>query len=278
MPSPFPGMDPFIEASDWEDFHARFINGLADALVPAVRPEYSVRTERRLYIDQPGDEPSTYRADLAVICDVDPTAAKEVRQSSVDYQNALPSSNSENANSADTTIVPVEMFLPGPIERLENYLVIRQLSSGEIVTVIELLSPTNKRVGSEGRRAYLRKREEILSTRVNLIELDLLRGGARLPTDQPLPAGDYFAFVCRAKRRRFASVYAWPIGHRLPIIPVPLAIDDREVSLDLQQVFCDVYDRAGYDYSLKYNVNVVPPLSAEQMKWVDPVLRARSNK
>jgi len=81
---------------------------------------------------------------------------------------------------------------------VENYLVIRHLGSGEVVTVIELLSPSNKCTGSEGRKAYLAKREEILSSRTNLVELDLLRGGARLPTVQPLPPGDYFAFVCRS--------------------------------------------------------------------------------
>ncbi len=267
MPSPFPGMDPFIEANEWEDFHANMITWIQAALVPLVRPDYAVRTERRVYIDQPGGEPSSYRA--AVIRNADPLEATEVRQPSVDYQN-----NASDASEAP--IVPVEMFLPGPVERLENYLVIRHLGSGEVVTVIELISPSNKRIESEGRRAYLRKREDILSSRVNLIELDLLRGGARLPTDKPLPAGDYFAFVCRAKRRRFASVYAWPIEHRLPIIPVPLAIDDREVTLDLQRVFHDVYERAGYDYSLKYNVPLSPPFSPEQMAWIGQVLASHS--
>jgi hypothetical protein len=76
MPSPFPGMDPFIESNDWEDFHARFINGLSNAIVPAVRPDYSVRTERRIYIDHPSDAPSTYRADIAVIHRDDPLATK----------------------------------------------------------------------------------------------------------------------------------------------------------------------------------------------------------
>ena len=264
MPSPFPGMDPFIESNDWEDFHAGFINGLSDAIVPVVRPDYSVRTERRIYIDHPSDAPSAYRADLAVIHRDDPLATKEVRQSTVNYE------------SATYELVPVERLLPGPIEVVENYLVIRYLGSGDVVTVIELLSPSNKRVGSEGRKAYLSKREELLTSRTNLVELDLLRGGARLPTVQPLPPGDYFAFVCRAKRRRVASVYAWPVEHRLPVIPIPLTSDVAEVALDLQKVFNDVYDRAGYDYSLNYETPLAVPLNEAQSPWAVSLLKSRS--
>jgi hypothetical protein len=256
-------MDPFIESSDWEDFHANMITAIQAALVPIVRPGYSVRAERRVYIDHPGDEPTAYRADLAVIQKDDPSATKEVRQSTANYE------------SATYDLVPVERYLPGPVETIENYLVIRHLGSGDVVTVIELLSPSNKRIGSEGRKAYLNKREEILSTRTNLVELDLLRGGARLPTVQPLPPGDYFAFVCRAKRRRVASVYAWPLEHRLPVIPIPLAIDAPEVPLDLQKVFSDVYDRAGYDYSLQYQTPLAVPLSVAHSQWAQSLLTGK---
>lgn len=257
-------MDPFIESNDWEDFHANMITAIQSALVPVVRPDYSVRTERRIYIDHPSDASTAYRADIAVIHRDDPLATKEVRQSTVNYE------------SATYELVPVERLLPGPVEVVENYLVIRHLGSGEVVTVIELLSPSNKRVGSEGRKAYLGKREEILSSRTNLVELDLLRGGARLPTVQPLPPGDYFAFVCRSKRRRVASVYAWPLEHRLPVIPIPLAFDAVEVALDLQKVFNDVYDRAGYDYSLRYETPLAVPLNEAHAQWALSLLEDKS--
>jgi hypothetical protein len=257
-------MDPFIESNDWEDFHANMITAIQSALVPLVRPDYSVRTERRIYIDHPSDAPSAYRADIAVIHRDDPLATKEVRQSTVNYE------------SATYELVPVERLLPGPVDVVENYLVIRHLGSGEVVTVIELLSPSNKRFGSEGRKAYLGKREEILSSRTNLVELDLLRGGARLPTVQPLPPGDYFAFVCRSKRRRVASVYAWPLEHRLPVIPIPLVSDAAEVALDLQHVFNDVYDRAGYDYSLKYETPLAVPLNEAHAQWALSLLEDKS--
>ena len=260
MPSIFPGMDPFIEGADWEDFHSRFITAIGDALVPNVRPDYAVRTERRVYVEHPYDDPTLIRPDVAILRHPD-----------------FGSGTRPTAETSVATIEPVERTLPGPVTVEEKYLIIRRLESTEVVTVIEVLSPANKRTGSEGREAYLAKRDEILQSRTNLVEVDLLRGGQRLPTVEPLPAGDCFAFVCRARRRLRADVYAWPLAHRLPAIPIPLAAGDREVSLDLQAVFDGVYDRAGYDYSLDYRQPVSPVLSEVESQWVASVM-ASSNE
>ncbi len=251
MPSVFPGMDPFIEADEWEDFHARLITGISDALVPSLRPDYLVRTERRVFVEHPFDNSQLIRPDLTV---VRPAGRRSPRRGT--------------AASATAVLEPVECTLPGPIEVREKYLVIRKLHSAEVVTVIEVLSPSNKRTGGEG----------VLQSRTNLVELDLLRGGARLPTMEPLPVGDYYAFVCRAGRRLHADVYAWPLPHRLPTIPIPLSRGDREASLDLQAVFDSVYDRAGYDYSLDYRQPIQPPLDKANAKWVREVLKALSRK
>ena len=260
MPSVFPGMDPFIEADEWEDFHSRLITGISDALVPNLRPDYLVRTERRVYVEHPFDDPQLIRPDLTV---VRPPGRRSVRRAT---------------ESATAVLEPIECTLPGPVEVREKYLVIRKLHSSEVVTVIEVLSPSNKRVRGEGRDEYLAKREEVLQSRTNLVELDLLRGGARLPTTGPLPEGDYYAFVCRVGRRMRADVYAWPLPHCLPTIPVPLSPGDREASLDLQAVFNSVYDRAGYDYSLDYRQPIAPPLDKANAKWVREVLKAQSRK
>ncbi|MBC7818522.1 MAG: DUF4058 family protein, partial [Planctomycetaceae bacterium] len=186
MPSVFPGMDPFIEADEWEDFHVNMIVGIQAALTPSLRPDYVVRSERRVFVEHPFDNPQLIRPDLTV---VRPAGRRSSRRST---------------SSSTAVLEPVECTLPGPIEVREKYLVIRKLHSAEVVTVIEVLSPSNKRVGGEGRGEYLAKREEVLQSRTNLVELDLLRGGARLPTLEPLPEGDYYAFVCRAGRRLHA--------------------------------------------------------------------------
>ena len=143
----------------------------------------------------------------------------------------------------------------------------------EVVTVIEVLSPGNKRPGSDGRREYLTKRETVLLSATHLLELDLLRGGERLPTIEALPRADFYAFVCRARQRPLAEVYPWTLRQPLPSLPVPLAQGDPEISLDLQAVFTTVYDRAGYDYALDYTQPVEPPLSEEEQAWCSEVLR-----
>jgi hypothetical protein len=139
-----------------------------------------------------------------------------------------------------------------------------------------VLSPLNKRRGSAGRWKYLRKRAAVLESAAHLVELDLLRRGARLPTREPLPPGDYYAFVSREQLRPMVAVYAWPLPHSLPPIPVPLAGNDSEATLDLQAVFSTVYDRAGYDYSLNYRRPVEPPLSETDAVWVQEQVAAWS--
>jgi hypothetical protein len=250
-------MDPFIEGDEWESFHSRFIAGISDALVLRLRPNYLVRTERRVYVEHSYEEPRTTRPDLAIV------RARQDR--------------GRRSNTASTTAVlePVECTLPGPVEVREKYLVIRRVKSSEVVTVIEVLSPGNKREGGRGREEYLAKRDEILQSKTNLIEIDLLRGGARLPTIEPLPPADYYAFVCRAKRRLRADVYGWSLQRSLPTIPVPLAPGDPEPPLDLQAVFNDVYDHVGYDYSLNYHRALTPPLEKADSKWVHHLLKAR---
>jgi hypothetical protein len=158
-----------------------------------------------------------------------------------------------------TTLAPFICTLPmtEPIEI--PYLAIRRLDNEETVAVIEVLTPTNKSP-RDGRTEYLAKRNLLLRSRAHLIEIDLLRGGARLPTIEPLPRGDYFAFVSRVERRPMAEVYAWGLARRMPCIPIPLSLGDPDASLDLQSVFTTTYDHAGYDYAIHYDRPVAPPL------------------
>jgi hypothetical protein len=152
--------------------------------------------------------------------------------------------------------------------------VLRDRQTLRIVTLIELLSPTNKRPGSEGREQYLDKREEILQSRTNLVELDLLRGGQRLPMQTELPPGDYYALVRRGWRRHRAAVYAWTLRQKMPPIPIPLQKDEPEPTLDLQAALDLSYDRAAYQDSLDYSQSLQPPARAEDADWLKEVLRA----
>ena len=255
MPSPFPGMDPFIEGQVWEDFHVTLIQSIREALVPRVRPRYVVRIEERVYVEHDADTlAEVVRPDLTLLDREDDVAP------------------SEGGAATAVAIKPVVLTVPMPERLKQAYLTVRELDTMEVTAVIEVLSPTNKRPGSDGHREYLGKRETLLKSQTHLVELDLLRGGRRLPTVEPLPPGDYYAFICRGQRRPRAEVYAWSLRHRLPQLPIPLAGDDPDVTLDLQSVFTTVYDRAGYDYSLNYAHPVAPTLSDADAAWVREVL------
>jgi hypothetical protein len=254
-------MDPFIEMQEWSDFHARYMTVLSELLTPKVRPRYVVRVERRVYLEQPFDEPSQAIPDVAVL-----------------ERRGIPESSPGTALLDETasTIAAVECLLPEAEEHREYYLVLRDRETLRIVTLIELLSPTNKRARSEGREQYLDKRQEILQSRTNLVELDLLRGGLRLPMQTELPQGDYYAVVRRGWRRRRAAVYAWTLRQRMPPIPIPLQKDEPEPTLDLQAALDLSYDRAAYQDSLDYAQALQPPARPEDADWIQGLPSANS--
>lgn len=254
MASPFPGMDPFIEAQSWSDFHARFIVSISDVLLPALRPRYVARVEERVYLEQ--DAYDHIRPDVTII-----------------DRGLLP----QHARGAELALAdPLTVTLPVHAEAIEHYLTIRDRETLEVVTVIEVLSPGNKRSAGAGRWEYLRKREEVLRSASNLVELDLLRGGERLPTLEPLPAADYFAFVSRVADRPWAHAYHATLVEPLPVIPVPLTGKDPDVPFDLRAALTATYDRGGYDYSLDYGRPVEPALAAGDAAWVREIVIARS--
>jgi hypothetical protein len=251
-------MDPFLEFQEWEDFHSRFNTAISDALSPRLAPRYVVRVERRVYVESPGDSDSLFRRpDVSVLWTGETAGGTAV------------------AAEPAAFLEPFECELPMPEERQETYLLVRLRETMEVVTVLETLSPANKRPGGDGHREYLQKREEVLQSPSHLVEIDLLRGGARLPMRRPLPPADYYAIVSRRQRRRRAAGYGWTIRDRLPTIPVPLKPGDPDVPLDLQAVFTSVYDRARYDLSLDYGLGLQPPLGDDDSAWVRRLLGSR---
>ena len=155
MRTPFPGMDPYLEQPEsWQGFHNSLIAAVALDLAPRLRPRYYVATEERTYLYAPDRSTFIGRPDLNVIG----PALQEPRASwSVEPMNGA-----------------VRVELPIPDHVREAYLEIRQVGSDEVVTVLEILSPTNKRPG-EGRRQYEQKRLSVFGTLTNLVEIDLLR-------------------------------------------------------------------------------------------------------
>lgn len=259
MPSPFPGMDPFIEGQEWPDFHHEMISAIRAVLTPSLLPHYRVRVEESVYLVPAPGEGDPPRSDW-IILDV----------CVVETQGSVPRT-SRGGTATVVAVEPVTLTLPALVERRQAYLRVLYRETREVVTVVELLSPTNKDMRGPGLGQYLLKREKVLQSPANLVELDLLRGGTRLAAREPLPAGDYYAFVIRASARPQMEAYSWTLRHPLPPIPIPLANHEAEL-LDLQAAFTAVYDRAAYAYALDYRLPVEPSLSDADTAWVQEVL------
>lgn len=176
--------------------------------------------------------------------------------------------------SVVATLEPTVLPQPRFIKVRELYLHVLDAESREIVTVIELLSPTNKTPGE--RNDYLAKRDSLLDAGVNLLELDLLRGGRRIPTSEPLPPGDHYAFLSRAAYPAEVSVFSWSLRDRLPTLPVPLRSAEADVMVDFQAVFDRTFDEGGFGYRLRYDARLAPPLSPPDWEWVAERLQGRT--
>jgi hypothetical protein len=246
-------MNPFLEQNDtWEDFHQDFITRAREALSPAVGPNYLVKVEVRLYLHELSAEERRYfgRGDVGL--------SAPVKQ------------NDSSPTTASTTAAPVHLTLPNVDPERYSWIEIRDRRNRRVVTVLELLSPTNKTPGAD-RDEYLAKRAQILAGPTHFVEIDLRRGGER-PRPPEIPPCDYYALVSRAQDR--PDIGLWPIRLRepLPAIPIPLTPPDPDVSLDLQAVLHRTYDAAEYGKYI-YLEQPQPPLSAEDEQWAREFLQ-----
>ena len=259
MPSPFPGVDPFIEGYVWSDFHHHFIEEIAATLVSDLRPRYIIRVEERIYLEhQPDEDPRVRLPDVSIM------------------DSHRTGSRAKPKVTAGAVAEPIALPFPLPEEVKERYLEIRERETMELVTVIEILSPTNKRRGSDGRVQYLQKREQVILSWTGLVEIDLLRGGDRMPMARALPPADFYVVVKRTKRREVGDVYSWTLRQPLPTIQIPLAADEPMIPINLQAVYTSVYDRWGYDYSLDYQRDIAPKMSESDADWVRETLTKSS--
>ena len=260
MPSPFPGMDPYLEHPLlWQDVHIRLASEISDQLAPRLRPRYIARLTRREILDEPdAEELRIMLPDVAVVRRAPVEPLPQLEGTAV----AIP--------PAPVTTTNV-MMLPFRQVSIE----IRDAASNVLVTVIEILSPANKRPGTEAREAYLRKRRDILASTAHLLEIDLLRRGERVLLDPPPPPAAYYVILSRADRRPDAEVWPIRLQDPLPVVPVPLLAPDPDVPLDLGAALRAIYDRAGYDLDVDYRNAPFPPLEGEDAVWAERLLRER---
>jgi hypothetical protein len=161
-----------------------------------------------------------------------------------------------------------------PMEFREAYLEVRDMATGEVVTVIEVLSPANKRRG-KGREVYEEKRDRLLGSRTHLVEIDLLRSGEPMPILGNDTEASYRILVSRGDRRPQADLYLFNLPDAIPEFSLPLQSEDTEPMVDLQGLLNGVYDRAGYDFIVDYARDPIPPLGQSDAIWADAWLRDR---
>lgn len=265
MKSPFPGMDPFIEGCGlWEDFHDDLIHGIKAGLNHQLPKGYVARTSERAYVvlasDDGAEESHRFKPDVAV------TTARQ-------GETAATAVAVESVAEVD----PVIMYALMSEEFRETFVEVREVGSEKLVTCIEVLSPSNKKPNSEGWGLYLRKRQALfLGRSANLVEIDLLRGGQRMPMAETWPSSPYTILINRIHHAPLrCEVVPAHSTIRLSPLPIPLLKSDPDVVLDLQSMVDAVYEEALYDLSIDYTKPLTPPLSAEEAAWLSAQLKSR---
>ena len=258
MPTPFPGMDPYLEHPHlWPNVHHSLITAIRDDLSVRLRPKYFVDIEIETVIALPLDPPYRPVPDVVVVRPGDPPGG--IHEAVAAYEAPGPES--------------VEL----PEARRQGYLEIRTVADDTVVTVVELLSPFNKRAGL-GRANYERKRFRILRSRAHFVEIDLLRAGQPMPMSRRGRRSDYRVLVSPCELRPSATLYAFDVNQAIPRFPIPLLAGDDAPDLDLGPILRAVYDRAGYDMRIDYRREPVPPLRLAATAWADGLLRAAGRR
>lgn len=264
MPSPFPGMDPYLEGYLWPDAHSALAAKIRQLLTPLLRPRYTARLGVYVVEDSaPETELGIMYPDLEVLL----TAPART--------SAAGPSRPSSAEGVARGGAPAPLTIPvvPPIEvRLVN-VEVRDAAGNELITCIELLSPVNKR--EPGLSAYRQKRHRFHHAGIHLIEVDLLRRGMRPVSHPRIPDVPYVVLLTRSHA---AVTEVWPVSLReaLPTIPVPLRSSDDDVLLDLQAALTAVYDEAAYDLSVDYRRPPPPPeLSEPDAAWLGERLGRR---
>jgi hypothetical protein len=248
-------MDPYLERRGvWEQVHTDLIVSIRRFLTPLLRPHYHVGIEERTYLSVlPSDDQNTGMPDILVAAPLFPTGA------------ATPSTMAASVAGA-----PVVAQLPLPEEVKERYLEIRTIPDQQVVTVIEILSPTNKTT-REGREIYEKKRLKVLGSLTHLVEIDLVRAGQPFAMKAPRQS-DYRLVVSRSQGRPYADVYLFGLRDLIPDLPIPLRSGETEPLVPLNQILHEVYDQGGYDLIIDYKQPPQPPLSEVDIEWTAGIL------
>lgn len=258
MPSPFPGMDPYLEEpSIWPDCHSGLILAMRAYLTVHLPERYSAWTDRNVWVYEP-----------------DTATRSQIKKPDVFVTESHRPGN--GAGGVATLEAPARAMLPVVRREGNRFIRIVDRQSRRVVTAIELLSPANKDPHQD-REAYLGKRNLYLATGTNLVEIDLLREGERMPMGEPPPPNaDYYVVVIRAVDFPTTAIWHFSVRDPLPPVPVPLNPEDQPVELPLKTCFDRAYDEAPYRKELDYANEAAPPLDEPDATWARELLATRT--
>jgi Protein of unknown function (DUF4058) len=278
MPSPFPGMDPYLEHPRFfPDLHGGLITFLKQELQQRLPEAYYAQADEQVWLE------TSHRyvePDVNVMRERRSHKPRRRRRGQGGVAVAEPEAEMEQRFNRPVTII-VETVEHA--EHAEPFLEIHGRWNGQdrLVAAIEVVSPFNKTPGNQGYDKYRTKQREILAGQAHLIEIDLLRAGTHVTVVPPdiarEEAGpfDYHVSIHRCDRPREYVVYPIRLGDRLPVIDVPLLAEDPSVLLDLQAAFDRAYDAGPYRKRIRYGEDAIdPPLEPEQVEWAKTLLKA----
>jgi hypothetical protein len=254
-------MDPYLEGELWQEFHERLANQISAQLMPWLAPRYVALLAKRFVTAMPPPEA------WPVLGVVEWPAPRAL------YPNVAVTMREPPRGYSPPTAAPtVEVASPLP-ERIPQLSVeIRDIAGRRLVALIEILSPANKE--GPGVAEYHERRLGVLQTQTHLLEIDLLRRGARIALLGEVPPAAFYVYLSRAERRPYTQVWSVGLRERLPVVPVPLLPPDPAVPLDLQAAVEACFALVGYERLLDYTQPPPPPpLSPDDAAWADELLR-----
>jgi len=252
-------MDPYLEGEMWQEFHSRLANQISAQLLAVLPPSYTALLAKRYIVDQTSLDPRAIYPDVHIA-----KIAESLPAYTVDRGSARGRLSHLPIRLVNPQIVTEKI----PVLSIE----IRDVAKRRLVTLIEILSPANKR--GQGAWEYQSRRRELLKRHVHLLELDLLRAGRRIPLWGELPPAAYYILLSRADDRPATEVWPVALTETLPAVPVPLHRPDADLTLDLQAAVTACFDLVHYERLLDYTAAPPPPpLTAEETAWVEATLQ-----
>jgi hypothetical protein len=249
-------MDPYVELqAAWPDFHNRLIAEICNELGARLTDSYVARVDERIEVASwPQEPPRSFRPDVLV----------------GRFEPGTTSSGATLVAAPATALKPKLVEIPDRVreEVRITWVEIRALPNLELVTVVEVLSPINK--WGHGRQVYLERAEKLHASRVNVVAIDLLLGGAPLPLKERIEPGAYYAIVARGERLPLADLYRWSVRDPIPQLPIPLREPDADIWIDLAALVDRVYNLGRYARTLRYDAPLPEStsLAPEDLAWV----------